>query len=354
MPPPAQPVSGALVPLPPPNPLAALGALSITVANAAADLPCPPPHVPPELAAQFDCSALRRLPGAAAYVPRVVAAGALPPAIDLRAHGLVGPTKNQEEVNACIGFAFSTVLDNAARRMGRRDVVSPLHLFSMYADGSDAGEAMLRQPLTDEAVWPFDPRRACGFASGFYAANCESTYGTVPGSASSNPALLAERQRADQMGRLRVVGFEVMPLDPEQIAIVVASGEAISLSLHFHGPSWYGLGDGGDTVPFYPKGVTDGAHVIVVEGYRTTPSGRQFLVHNSWGTGWAQGGYAWIDERMIPLHGGHAHRFLVVDASVPAPGLTGPCPPDALRILGACLPAPPPLPFALPGLPSSI
>ena len=37
-------------------------------------------------------------------------------------------------------------------------------------------------------------------------------------------------------------------------------------------------------------------HAVILVGYGETSGGRCFLVRNSWGTAWGDGGYAWIDE----------------------------------------------------------
>jgi hypothetical protein len=65
----------------------------------------------------------------------------------------------------------------------------------------------------------------------------------------------------------------------------------------------------------------DGGHAVVLAGYRVTPSGRQFLVHNSWGPSWGDHGYGWISEAMIKSHAQYAYTVKVVDkaANVPPP-----------------------------------
>jgi len=130
-------VSSPLVPLPPPSPLALLAAASGAIASQLSDLPCPPPNLPPELAGRVDCAAMKRFVDATVYAHRDVAAGSLPPVVDLRAHRMVGPVKDQQDIGACAGFAMTSVLDNAARRAGRADVVSPLHMFATYARSGD-------------------------------------------------------------------------------------------------------------------------------------------------------------------------------------------------------------------------
>jgi hypothetical protein len=312
-------VSSPLVPLPPPSPLAALAASAQTVVNQVAELPCPPPGMPAELASKLDCAAMRRFAEATVFIPREISMGTLPPAVDLRAHGLVGPVKNQQQVGACAGFAMSTVLDNAARRFGRGDVVSPLHVFATYAPtNDDMSRALKGRAFTVEPVWPYEPGRACRFAQEYMGTSCRNEYGVVPGTAANDPGVLAERERADASGRLRILGYEELGPDPDQIALVLASGEALWAAFNFEDGAWNQLHDGSDRLPHYPANENVG-HAVVLEGYRSTPNGREFLFQNSWGTGWGRGGYAWISETMVRTHLRYAYRVVASDASVPPP-----------------------------------
>jgi hypothetical protein len=69
--------------------------------------------------------------------------------------------------------------------------------------------------------------------------------------------------------------------------------------------------------------IEDGGHAVALAGYRAaTPAGRQFLVHNSWGPTWGQGGYAWISEAMIRGHSQYAYTIAVVDSDAPPPPRT--------------------------------
>ena len=40
-------------------------------------------------------------------------------------------------------------------------------------------------------------------------------------------------------------------------------------------------------------------HAVVTVGYGNTPTGRCFLIRNSWGVGWGDSGYAWIAEDLF-------------------------------------------------------
>lgn len=313
-------VSSPLVPLPPPSPWAAAAVAAQTVVSQVADLPCPPPNLPPELASTIDCAAMKRFAEATIFVPREIAKGSLPAAVDLRAHGLSGPTKNQGSVGACAGFAVSTVLDNAARRLGRTEVISPLHVFATYAPTDDMSRALKHHAFTLEPIWPWEPSRACRFAREYQGENCRSEFGIVPGSAASDPQVLAEQRSADASGRVRIMGYEEMSgQDPDQLALVLASGEAIYAAFRYDGDAWGSINADNDRLPYYSPEGTEIGHAVTLEGYRWTPNGREFLFHNSWGSGWGRNGYAWVSELMIRTHLGNAYRVIATDASVPPP-----------------------------------
>ncbi|HTJ82406.1 MAG TPA: C1 family peptidase [Polyangiaceae bacterium] len=307
-----------LRPIPPPSPAAALAALSGTIASQVADLPCPPPGLPPELAARIDCAAMKRFTEASMFAPRDLVSGTLPASIDLRQHGLAGPTKSQEQVGACAGFAMSTVMDNAARRLGRSDVIAPLHVFATYSGAPDFSAALKNKPMTIEPVFPYTPQRGCKFANSDNGDGCMSAYGVPPGTAPHEPAILAEKARADASGHLEIIGYEEMPHRQDQLAVVLASGEAIYAAFRFDEGAWNSLDHGGDVMPYYPADSAAIGHAVTLEGYRTTPEGRQFLLHNSWGTDWGRGGYAWMDASMVETHLINAYRVQVTDPAMPA------------------------------------
>lgn len=348
---PQQPVGPP--PAPPPN---AVSTLLGTLAQLQSQIPCPLPGLPPQLAASIDCSTMRSVGNAVAYVPRMVIAGSLPAAVDHRATGLTGPVKDQQQVGACAGFAVTAVMDTAIRKMGRGDVVSPLHVFAKY-QGVDLG-LLKGVPLTAEPVWPYDPARACQFAGNdSSASNCGAYYNVPPGGAKYNPMLMGEMARADQYGYYRVDAFERMSKDDlDQIFALLADGEAVWVALDFYRPSWQSP-DVKSTgyLPYYPPQNNTG-HGVALQGYRVGPMGRDVLFQNSWGASWGQGGYAWIPESMLRTHLIYAYHLKVSPAGAPLPPGTAPaggCPSGQSAILGVCVPTTSTGVPSIPGLPSS-
>jgi len=315
-------------------------------------LPCPVPGLPPSIAGAFDCAAMRSITNAVPYTPRSLLPGQLPGLVDHRTAGITGPVKDQAQVGACAGFALSSVMDTAIRRMGRGDVVSPLHIFAKYT-GSHLG-VLKGLPITSEPVWTYDPVKACQLAAPDQASGCDSYYNVQAGSGRSNPLLMGELNRADNTGYYRIDAFERMSnQDLDQIVLLLADFEAVWVAIDFHRPAWQDKSiKSTGYLPYYPDG--DGlGHGVALQGYRQGPAGREYLFQNSWGTDWGQGGYAWIPESMLHTHLLYAYRLRVSPAG--APGVPAPmtCAPGAPPLLGVCLPSPgggtPP---GIPGLPT--
>src|ERR1700722_13928761 len=82
-----------------------------------AQLPCPLPGLPPEIARYVDCSVLRPISDATPYQP-IPAPGGLPALVDHRAQGLVGPVRDQGETGSCSANAIASLIDTYVLRRG--------------------------------------------------------------------------------------------------------------------------------------------------------------------------------------------------------------------------------------------
>ena len=79
---------------------------------------------------------------------------------------------------------------------------------------------------------------------------------------------------------------------------------------------------------------------VVMSGYRSTPSGKQFLIHNSWGESWGDKGYAWVSEAMVKKFMHHAYKVKLGGAQKPKELTDDDCGPDDLvdGVTGQCAP----------------
>jgi predicted secreted protein len=209
--------------------------------------------------------------------------------------------KDQQAAGVCWSFAISSIMDNAARRAGRADVFAPLHIISndewnlLWTQG--AGHTIVA-----EGSWPYDPHKACELDR--YTANeqyCSSAYNVTPGSWNSDPPLVAQRAQAESLGAFKIIAFHPLKKQPasiDEIVDVLAGGQAIFADVDINIGAW-SYSRGFDATGLIPDWEGDGGHAVEIAGYRTVSGQRQFLVHNSWGVSWGDGGYAWISEKMM-------------------------------------------------------
>ncbi len=265
----------------------------------------------------------------------------LPASVDHRLLGTEGPVKDQQLVGSCTAFSLSSVMDNAIRRLNQADVVSAMHVWSRYADPTMASAESHNEgrPLTLWGDYPYDERVACRMEAQDDGCAELLMPPVQVGTAANDPTVQAQIRAADAAGRYTITEVDqINPIDPDALALDLATGKDV----------WFALGVGQDAwtspevqstgvVPDWS--IEDGGHAVALAGYRTTGAGRQFLVHNSWGPSWGDGGYGWISEAMIRAHAQYAYTIKLVDRAAPSP------PPTPV-------PTPPPQPGGAPGCPA--
>jgi hypothetical protein len=348
-----------------------------------AQLPCPLPGLPPETARLVDCNVLRPIPNVVPPEPVPPTPGGTPTSVDHRAQGLVGSVRDQGEVGSCEANAIASLIDTYTRWRRLNAVsASALHIFAVYertridgVDRDDVGNLTRVAGVTSEAVWPYDPVKACRIAVGGDGLGCDARYHVQKESGYTDPTLVAERQRADASPSYRVVsiqnvtetGRDGIPSDmgkaEAEIIKLLAAGEAVYLGIDMATNWTSARGLRGVEVLPQPQGYY-GSHALLAQGYRSTATGTQFLVQNSWGTGWGQGGFAWIPEATLRARLRAAYRFrvaLTTDPRTPGnpPGPTPSPPPPPVSaqtcpqgyspMFGTCVPNLSNLPKCAPG-----
>jgi papain like protease len=245
--------------------------------------------------------------------------GQLPAAVDHRSVGTEGPIKDQQVVGSCTAFSLSTVMDNAVRRLNRADVVSAMHVWSRYADPTMESAESHNQgrPLTLWPQYPYDERVACRMESQDDGCAELLLPHVQVNTASTDPTVQAQIRGADAQGQYTITEVDqINATDPDALALELATGKDIWFALGVSQDAWTSpVVQSTGVVPDWLA--EDGGHAIALAGYRVTPAGRQFLVHNSWGPTWGDGGYGWISEAMIRAHAQSAYTVAVVDRSAP-------------------------------------
>jgi hypothetical protein len=152
--------------------------------------------------------------------------------------------------------------------------------------------------------------KACKFETGRDV--CEYAYGVRTDSWRWEPQLVAERERARALGVVTVGRATTFKQDPILgIMNALSSLRSVYVSINIDSRAWDYRNVRSGMLLEYDY-ADRGAHAVVVAGYRPAGLSRQFLLHNSWGTGWGDGGYVWISEAALRKHLNEAY---VVDAA---------------------------------------
>ncbi|CAN6281345.1 unnamed protein product [Urochloa humidicola] len=196
-----------------------------------------------------------------------------PQSMDWRAMGAVTGVKDQGECGCCWAFSAVAAVEGLNKiRTGRLVSLSEQELVDCDVYGEDQG---CEGGLMDDA-FQFIARRG-GLAA-------ESTYPYNGNDGSCRSSAAAARAAS-------IRGHEDVPPNDERALAAAVAHQPVSVAIN-----------GGDpTFRFYGGGVLDGAcgtdldHAITAVGYGTASDGtRYWVMKNSWGASWGEGGYVRI------------------------------------------------------------
>jgi len=235
--------------------------------------------------------------------------GSLPPTVDHRLDGFEGRTLAQGKANSCTAFSLASQINHAIGLWtGKPGDVSPMQIWARYHVGSDPTAANLGQSVASESDWPYDAARAAAWSS------CK------PGA----PCLTDDEQKKlEALNKKGVAVLEQVERLPEDDTLfdVIQAKLAAGRDIGTAGKLPKGFKPVGDPGSKYIPEFTDvgpGAHAFTLTGYTHVDGERYFLIKNSWGEKWGDGGYAWIHQDSLRkiIHGG---KVAIVDPI----GLTG-------------------------------
>lgn len=321
---------------------------------------CGPREVSPTIWVHIDCNKYKPLTKVVAFSPRKLnlmtkgklrmdsaVNGSLPDSVDHRNDGTEGPIKDQGSVGSCTSFSLSSAMDNAIRRQNKQDTMSSLHIWSHYGtpDMGAAGDGNVGKPIATWAQWPYDERLACELDT---MPDC-GPYSPPTGDPGSDKTLQADIKKADGEGAWTITEYDSLPADANTIAGVLATGADVWFAMEI-GESW--MSPNGDQIADWTQDSIAGGHAILFAGYRHKNGKRQFLVHNSWGQGWGDHGFAWINESMMTPDFLVGAWKVVVAAGRVAPNPPQPPPPGPIPPWKPAPPQPNPPPQPPPSPPS--
>ncbi len=264
---------------------------------------CPPIEVAPKVFIPVPCT-----PGSAQHPkpstrpPKYLPAGPLPAYVDLPKYGYDGPIKDQAQVGVCWAFALSTAAENALRRQGRHDFVSATHIIAARSEKRLYASGLNGTAIAPDSAWPYDPVRACYLNDvlGYRDPWCEAAYHVPSGSWRSQPQIVAELRNADAWGTFRIREEELSG-NTDEIANLINQSRSVIADISIDSRAWgHSIASSGTIADYLHA--DRGGHAVVLVAYTWSNGERYFLIHNSWGTDWGKGGYAWIADRTLRRH----------------------------------------------------
>ncbi|HEY3821684.1 MAG TPA: C1 family peptidase [Polyangiaceae bacterium] len=222
----------------------------------------------------------------------------LPAVVDHRVEGTEGPVRDQSNAPACTAFATAAAIDHAlARWGGGNPSVSVMQIWARYhaPEVTTSLTANVGQKLGPEQQWPYSAPEAISWVP------CKE-YPRPPREGCNHPVDQARARSvaASVVGEFTEVEYIGGSADPLVLQAKLAAGQDVMVTIE--PPSAFvPKGKAGSRyVPDYERSAGPGTgHTMVIAGYAHFAHGTYFLLHNSWGTGWGDGGYAWIHETTL-------------------------------------------------------
>jgi hypothetical protein len=239
--------------------------------------------------------------GAVPVVPRKLLShdvAALPAVVDHRLEGTEGPVRNQSGTPACTAFATAAAIDHAlARWGGGNPSVSVMQIWSRYHSPEVVSSlsSNVGQKLGPEDQWPFRAPEALAWVS------CRE-FSRPPPEGCGRPVDAARVRALESSVVGELTEVEYLGSSPDTLVLEeeIAAGQDVVITLE-PPPAFVPRGKAGARyIPDYARSAGSGSgHSMLIAGYAHFPHGTYFLLHNSWGTAWGDGGYAWMHETTL-------------------------------------------------------
>ena len=186
---------------------------------------------------------------------------------------LLCPVRDQGARPTCLSFACTTAHECA---LGTLTPLSPEYLHYFAAVGSQSQGVRMTE-IMHALLAPGQPKEVdcpyqlSGVPSGWRPPDNVSLYTRQSSLRESTPQAV---EAALNRGCAPVLGISI----PD--------------SFYFPASPWI----------VSPAGQIRGSHAVVAVGYGTELGGRYFLIRNSWGKEWGDGGHAWLGDDFLTTH----------------------------------------------------
>lgn len=102
----------------------------------------------------------------------------------------------------------------------------------------------------------------------------------------------------------QLAGGAALPATAAAVRAAITSSQAVLLGLALHDP-WFTVGADGQIAMPAPGAPDLGSHAVLVVGFRDggEPGGGVFIVRNSWGISWGEGGHGHLPFAYVDRYG---------------------------------------------------
>jgi hypothetical protein len=254
-------------------------------------------------ASKFDPPAVALIP----YELLHTAKESLPETVDHRTDGFEGPTLNQGKTPSCTAHAMATIVDHdLALWTGKPGNLSVMEIWARYHQANTEIGILsnMGKSIANADDWPYDSATASSWLP--KGKSCKAD-------ACGKPVDEAKLAELEKKGVVLVEQHEV-----------IAGGDTLFDVIEAKLASGHDVGVGGKLpASFKPVGETGskyipdfkeygkGGHAFATVGYARVDGERYFLLKNSWGEKWGDGGYAWIHEATLKKIIGGAHVLIL-------------------------------------------
>ena len=226
-----------------------------------------------------------------------------PPSVDLRP--LLPPVFDQGQTGACTGHALAAGVYAACTTAGKSlaFVPSPADLYRLERCLERAAAGDLSAPLTDGGAMPSDGLLAL------------ARFGVRPMGGPTSDGRFSDADLATINAEPELEGIEAETFAGLVVGLAIASvGDQlladVQAALASNLPITLSVPGGSPAFQNYTGAGVIGAinaeldHYVTLAGYERAPDGAvKFRLRNSWGEGWGDGGYAWIDPGFLAICG---------------------------------------------------